>query len=47
MAVEMYEFAEDADVMQVCAQLTTAPDNGLECSIVATLLPMDGPKACK
>ena len=47
MAVEMYEFAEDADVMQVCAQLTAAPDNGLECSIVATLLPMDGPKACK
>ena len=47
MAVDMYDFAEDADVVQVCAQLTAAPDNGLECSIVATLLPMDGPKACK
>ena len=46
-AVDMYDFAEDADVVQVCAQLTTAPDDGLECSIVATLLPMDGPKACK
>ena len=47
MAVDMYEFAEDADVVQVCAQLTTAPYNGLECSIVATLQPMDGPKAGK
>ena len=47
MAVDMYDFAEDADVVQVCAQLTTARDNCLLCSIVATLLPMDGPKACK
>ena len=47
MAVDMYDFAEDADVVQVCAQLTTAPDNGLDCSIVARLLPMDGSKACK
>ena len=47
MAEVMYDFAENANVVQVCAQLTTAPDNGLECSIVATLLPMDGPKAGK
>ena len=47
MAVDMYDFVEHADVVQVCAQLTTAPDNGLECSIVATLLPMDGPKTGK
>ena len=47
MAVDMYEFAENANVVEVCAQLTTAPDNGLDCSIVATLLPMDGPKTCK
>ena len=47
VAEGMYEFMEDANIVEVCAQLSVAPDNGLECSIVATLLPMDGPKAGK
>ena len=32
-------------MVQVCTELTEAPDDGLECSIVVTLWPVDGPKA--
>ena len=32
-------------MVQVCTELTEAPEDGLECSIVVTLLPIDGPKA--
>ena len=40
-----YEFAESADTVDVCAILTAVPTQGLDCSIVATLLPADGIKA--
>ena len=45
MARAVYSFDEAAATVQVCTELTSAPDDGLECSIVATLRPIDGPKA--
>ena len=45
MAMAIYSFDEAAATIQVCAELTDAPVAGLECSIVATLCPIDGPKA--
>ena len=45
IADTMYQFAESADMVDVCAELTAVPTQGLECSIVATLLPADGVKA--
>ena len=47
MAMAVYSFDEEDGMVQVCAELTDAPDDGLECSIVATLWPNDGPKAGK
>ena len=41
----MYDFSEGNGMVQVCAQLSSAPPGGLECSIVATLTLMDGLKA--
>ena len=46
MAMASYEFDEAAGMVEVCAQLT-APGQGLECSIVATLTTMNGNKAGK
>ena len=45
MVMAVYSFDEADGIVQVCAELTDAPDDGLECSIVATLCPIDGPKA--
>ena len=45
MAMAVYSFSEAAGMVQVCTELTEAPDDGLECSIVATLQPVDGLKA--
>ena len=45
METLMYSFDEVDGVVGVCAKLTAAPDDGLECSIVATLQPVDGLKA--
>ena len=45
MEASMYSFDEADGVVGVCAKLTAAPDDGLECSIVATLQPVDGLKA--
>ena len=44
MAMASYEFGEAAGMVEVCAQLT-GPGEGLECSIVATLITMNGNKA--
>ena len=41
----VYSFDEADGMVQVCTELTDAPDNGLECSIVVTLWPIDGSKA--
>ena len=43
--MDVYSFDEADDMVQVCTELTEAPDDGLECSIVVTLWPVDGPKA--
>ena len=45
MAMAVYSFDEADGMVQVCTELTVAPDDGLECSIVAMLWPIDGPKA--
>ena len=45
MAMAVYNFDEADGMVQVCTELTVATDNGLECSIVVTLWPIDGPKA--
>ena len=45
MAMAVYSFDEADGIVQVCTELTVAPDDGLECSIVVTLWPIDGPKA--
>ena len=45
MAMAVYSFDEADGMVQVCTELTEAPDDGLECSIVVTLWPIDGPKA--
>ena len=45
METSVYSFDEADGMIEVCARLTAAPDDGLECSIVATLQPVDGPKA--
>ena len=45
MATAVYSFDEADGMVQVCTELTEAPDDGLECSIVVTLWPIDGPKA--
>ena len=47
MAMAVYSFSEADGMVQVCTELTAAPDDGLECSIVVTLWPIDGPKAGK
>ena len=45
IAETVYQFAESADTVDVCAVLTGVPTQGLDCSIVATLLLADGVKA--
>ena len=45
MAMSAYSFDEAAGMVQVCTELTDAPGDGLECSIVATLWLIDGSKA--
>ena len=45
MDMASYEFDENAGSVEVCAELETAPIGGLECSIVATLTPLNGNKA--
>ena len=45
MAMAVYSFSEADGMVQVCTELTAAPNDGLECSIVATLQPVDGLKA--
>ena len=45
MAMSVYSFDEADGTVEVCTELTEAPDDGLECSIVVTLWPIDGPKA--
>ena len=45
MAMSAYSFDEADDMVQVCTELTEAPDDGLECSIVSTLWLIDGSKA--
>ena len=45
MAMSVYSFDEADGIVHVCNELTVAPDDGLECSIVVTLWPIDGPKA--
>ena len=45
MAMAVYSFSEADGMVLVCTELTAAPDDGLECSIVATLQPVDGLKA--
>ena len=47
VATTAYNVHEANGMVEVCAKLTSAPDDGLECSIVATLQTMDGPKASK
>ena len=45
MAMAVYSISEADGMVQVCTELTEAPDDGLECSIVVSLWPIDGPKA--
>ena len=45
MAMTLYSFDEADGMVLVCTELTEAPEDGLECSIVVTLCPIDGPKA--
>ena len=45
MEMNEYSVNEGDDVVEVCAQLMVAPADGLQCSIVATLIPADGAKA--
>ena len=46
MEMDEYSVNEGDDVVEVCAQLMVAPADGLQCIIVATLIPaMDGAKA--
>ena len=45
LETSVYSFDEADGMIEVCARLTAAPDDGLECSIVVTLQPVDGPKA--
>ena len=45
MAMAVYRFDEADGIVQVCTELTEAPDEGLECSLVVMLWPIDGPKA--
>ena len=47
MAMAVYSFDEADGMVQVCTELTEAPDDGLDFSIVVTLWPIDGPKAGK
>ena len=45
MEMDEYSVNEGDGAVEVCAQLMAAPADGLQCSIVATLTPMDGDKA--
>ena len=46
MAMDDYTFSEDSGTVEVCAEIS-APANGLECDVIATLNFTDGSKASK
>ena len=45
MEMDQYSVNEGDGAVEVCVQLIVAPDDGLQCSIVAILTAMDGAKA--